>query len=273
MRKIKLFLASSAELDSDKEQLEIFVSRKNKDWHNKRLFIELTTWRDFISSMVKGRTQEEYNTYIRNSDIVVFLFHTKLGRYTKEEFAQAHEAFMRCTDKVKKPRIYTYFKTCECELNEITDFRRYIDSLDHFYDTYSSMEDLFVKFNRQLDKLENEGLIIKPEVIDVPKVIKYTANFFLIPLLVLLGAFFALYYFQPVDITVRLTEKNAIATLPFKNGCVSLVYGDKTEEQTITNETVFKQIPSKYKRNSLHLQFNANGYCKVDTMVRAKKTY
>lgn len=157
MNTVRIFLASSAELDNDKKELEIFFSQKNKDLHSSRIYLELTTWKDFISAIREGRTKDEYNRYIRSSDISIFLFHTKLGRYTREEFDNAHEAFLLSKGRYKKPRIYTYFKTDLNEQPEITKFREHIDSLDHFYDTYESMDDLFVKFDRQLDKLENEG--------------------------------------------------------------------------------------------------------------------
>jgi len=268
MKKVKIFLASSAELDQDKLQLELFVSRKNKDWHEKRIFLELTTWKDFISSITQERTQNEYNRYIQSSDISIFLFHTRLGRYTKEEFDNAHQAFLSCNDKVKKPRIYTYFKTDIGENPEITDFRNYIDSLDHFYDTYENMDELFVKFNRQLDKLENEGIIITPETIDLPKVIKYAVYYFLLPLLVLSGAILSFYYFQPTDLTVKVKEKQSIPGLSFKQGELSLFYGDKSETKEIKDEVIFKQIPSKYKNNKLKLSFHANGYISCDTLVK-----
>jgi hypothetical protein len=267
MKKIKIFLASSAELDQDKLDVELFVSRKNKDWHEKRLFLELTTWKDFISSMTEERTQNEYNRYISTSDISVFLFHTKLGRYTKEEFDTAHNAFLDCRQKVKKPRIYTYFKTELAETPEIAGFRDYIDSLDHFYDTYGSMDELFVKFNRQLDKLENEGLVIRPEAIDLPKVIKYAIYFFLLPLLVLAGAITTWHYFQPTDLTVKIREAESIPGLPFKTGIVALTYGDKTEILDIGNEVTFKQIPSKYKHGKVKLFFKADGFARIDTLV------
>jgi hypothetical protein len=267
MKKIRIFLASSAELDQDKLQVELFVSRKNKDWHSRRIFLELTTWKDFISSITQERTQNEYNRYIRNSDISIFLFHTRLGRYTKEEFDEAHHAFLASGGKVKKPRIYTYFKTDPTESEDIARFRDYIDSLDHFYDTYDSMDELFVKLNRQLDKLENEGHIIRPERIDLPKILKYAIYYFLLPILVLAGAWMAFYYFQPTNLTVKITEQEAIPGLPFREGVVMLTYGDKTDTMTITNEVIFKQIPSKYKRNEVKLHFAARGYKSIDTSV------
>lgn len=270
MKKIRIFLASSAELDQDKLQVELFVSRKNKDWHSKRIFLELTTWKDFISSITQERTQNEYNRYIRNSDISIFLFHTRLGRYTKEEFDEAHHAFLDCPGKVKKPRIYTYFKTDATESEDIKRFREYIDSLDHFYDTYDTMDELFVKLNRQLDKLENEGLVIKPERIDLPRIVKYAVYFFILPVLVLAGAWLAFYYFQPTDLTVKIAEQEVIPGLPFREGMVTLTYGDKTDSLQITNEVIFKQIPSKYKREKVKLQFTSSGYFPVDTVVAAR---
>jgi hypothetical protein len=269
MRKIRVFLASSAELDEDKLQVELFVSRKNKDWHAKRLFLELTTWKDFISAMTQERTQNEYNRYIRTSDISIFLFHTKLGRYTKEEFDEAHNAFIASPGRVKKPRIYTYFKTDPAETKEIADFRDYIDGMEHFYDTYGSMDELFVKINRQLDKLENEGVVIRPELIDVGKVVKYAVYYFLLPLMVLVGALAIYNFYQPGDLTVTVREADPVPGLPYTKGTVAIRYGDKTDTREIATETIFKEIPSKYKRGDLKLLFTAEGFVPIDTVVNA----
>jgi hypothetical protein len=264
---IKIFLASSAELDYDKEQVELFISRKNKVWREKRIFLELTTWKDFISAMTGERKQDEYNQYIRSCDIAIFLFDTKLGRYTKEEFDHAHDAFRQCKSKVRKPLIYTYFKKEINESQAIDDFRKYIDSLDHFYDTYANMDELFVKFDRQLDLLESKHELIKPEPIDTQKIIKYAVYYFLLPLLVLLGGFFSFYYFQPTNLTVRVREVQTIPALPFHQGKIALTYGDKTDNLEIKDEVIFKQIPSKYKRSQLKLRFEARGFVSIDTLL------
>ncbi|MCX6252522.1 MAG: carboxypeptidase-like regulatory domain-containing protein [Bacteroidetes bacterium] len=266
MRTIKIFLASSAELNADKEQVELFISRKNKDFNKKRLFLELSTWKDFISAMTEEHSQEKYNQYIRSCDIALFLFHTQLGRFTKAEFDTAHLAFLNSTGHFKKPLIYTFFMNDKNETTEISDFRSYIDSMDHFYDTYNSPEDLFVKLNRQLDKLENQGAI-KGEAIDTPKIIKYAVYYFLLPLLVLGGAILAWYYYQPGNLTVRVKEVRSIPGLSFQEGTIILTYGDKTETLKIKEEVIFKQIPSKYKRESLKLSFAAPGYQKMDTLI------
>ena len=266
MNTLRIFLASSAELDADKEQIELFISRKNKDFNKKRLFLELSTWKDFISAMTEEHSQEKYNQYIRSCDIAVFLFHTQLGRFTKEEFDTAHLAFLKSTGQFKKPLIYTFFKNDKNETTEISDFRNYIDKHEHFYDTYNSADDLFVKLNRQLDKLENKG-VIKGEAIDIPKIVKYVVYYFLLPMMVLGGAVLAYYYYQPTDVTVRVKEVRPIPGLPFQEGTITLTYGDKTETLKIKEEVIFKQIPSKYKRELLQLGFVSRGFQPLDTMI------
>jgi len=268
MRTIRIFLASSSELDIEKEQLELFISRKNKDYTKKRIFLELSTWKDFVSAMTEEHSQEKYNQYIRSCDIAVFLFHTKLGRYTKSEFDTAHKAFLSNPRKSRKPHIYTFFKNDGDESPEITAFRNYIDQWEHFYDTYDSNEDLVLKLNRQLDKLELIGLI-KTDFIDVPKIIHYAVYFFLLPLLVLVGSMTAFYYYQPVDMTVMMKEVRFIPGYPFREGQLILTYGNKSETLQVEKEAIFKQIPSRFKNESLKLTFTSPGYETIDTLIKA----
>ena len=267
--KVRIFLASSAELDEDKNQVEIFISRINKDWHEKRIYLELTTWKDFKSAITEGRSQDEYNKYIRSSDISIFLFHTKIGQFTKEEFDQAHKAFLTCKDP-KKPKIYTYFKKEQKESQEITNFRDYIDGLDHFYDTYINIEDLFVKLNRQLNLLEKDGIIIKSDLFEWDKYVKKFLLFLLSSLTLLATGFIAYNYFQPSNLTVKVEEPSEIPGLPFQQGELTLVYGDKTESLPINNNEVsFKQIPFGHKK--LKLLFKAKGYQNIDTILNKEK--
>jgi hypothetical protein len=57
--------------------------------------------------------------------------------------------------------------------------------------------------------------------------------------------------------------------LGFREGTVSVTYGDKTETLPITEEVIFKQIPSKYKHGQVKVHFTARGYVPVDTIVDA----
>ncbi len=86
MQKIKLFLASSSELENDRKEFEIFINRKNKEWVAQEVFLELVVWEDFLDAVSKTRLQEEYNQAIKGCELFVMLFFTKVGQYTEEEF-------------------------------------------------------------------------------------------------------------------------------------------------------------------------------------------
>jgi tetratricopeptide (TPR) repeat protein len=157
MRTIKVFLASSEELKEDREQLEILINRKNKEWINKDLFLELNIWEDTIDSVSKTRLQDEYNQKITESDIFIMLFFTKVGKYTEEEFSVAFETFK----KINKPVIFTFEKDALVKMSEIKKedfetlcrFRKYLLDIGHFLSTYKNIDDLKNQISDRLSKL------------------------------------------------------------------------------------------------------------------------
>jgi hypothetical protein len=152
----KLFLASSAELKEDRNQFEIFINRKNKDWVEKGVFIHLVIWEDFLDAMSKTRLQDEYNNAIRECDLFVMLFWTKVGQYTEEEFETAFGQFKA----TNKPFIFTYFKDAEInpssasreDWNSRWAFMDKLNALGHFYTVYKNIHELMFNVNQQLDK-------------------------------------------------------------------------------------------------------------------------
>ncbi len=163
MKNIKIFLASSAELKSDREQFEIFINRKNKQWVNRGVFLELVIWEDFLDAMSHTRLQDEYNKAIHECDLFVMLFCTKVGKYTAEEFETAFGQFKA----TNKPRIFTYFKSIDINLgslnkddsNSLWAFQEKLKQLGHFQTEYKNIERLREHFDHQLDKLAEEGFI------------------------------------------------------------------------------------------------------------------
>ena len=163
MRTLNIFLASSCELKGDREQFEIFLNRRNKDWVEKEIFLKLVNWEDFIDAVSKTRLQDEYNQAIRDCDLFVMLFNTKVGKYTEEEFATAYANFQ----KTNKPLIYTYFKDTQMttgsankkELMSLWAFQEKLEALGHFQTVYINTQDLLLKFGQQLDKLADSGFI------------------------------------------------------------------------------------------------------------------
>jgi internalin A len=154
---IKIFLASSSELKADREQFEIFINRKNKEYIKNGIFLELVLWEDFLDAMSQTRLQDEYNKAIADCDVFVSLFYSKVGKYTKEEFTKAFGAFKADG----KPLVYTYFKKLVTEVNRsnrkdfesLLDFQDELSELGHFYTTYVDISELKYKFGEQLIKI------------------------------------------------------------------------------------------------------------------------
>ncbi|MEM1308869.1 MAG: COR domain-containing protein [Cyanobacteria bacterium P01_H01_bin.153] len=156
MQTIKIFLASSSELKTDREQFEIFINRQNSEYVKQGIFLELVIWENFLKSMSQTRSQDEYNQAIAECDIFVSLFHTKVGQYTEEEFLVALETFK---DR-DRPYIFTYFKDPAINMSSITpeimtllNFKQQLSDLGHFYQNYADANDLKHQFGEQLTKL------------------------------------------------------------------------------------------------------------------------
>jgi hypothetical protein len=48
------------------------------------VFLDLVIWEDFLDAMSQTRLQDEYNRAIRDCDLFVMLFSTRVGKYTEE---------------------------------------------------------------------------------------------------------------------------------------------------------------------------------------------
>ena len=271
MKKVKIFIASSAELKEDKQMFDLFFSEKNKLLRDRNIDLDQRTWMDFASSLNETRLQDRYNEYIRSCDIVIFLFHTRLGRYTKEELEVAQQAFI--DSKGKKPRIFVYFKEEGIVDKELMEFKPYCESrLGHFCDVYTDYQDLQIKFDKQLQLMINEGFI-KEDPVDM----KRTARFFLLavclPLVVASLAFLCFYYMTPATSTFRLSE-SAKSPLAFKGAELRLTYSDKQETAQIKEfgeEVVFKEIHRRHMGSEARITVTADGYQPVDTVMTLEK--
>ena len=161
MDRIKIFLASSSELAEDRRDFEIAIGRKNDQLFEKGLFIKIIMWEKFIDAMSRDGLQQEYNKAIRDCDLFVTLFFTKVGAFTAEEFETAFGQFQ----KTNKPQVYTYFKDAEVKMGSLNRenmlslwvFQDRLRDLKHYVSVYNNIDDLNYKFSQQLDKLEAEG--------------------------------------------------------------------------------------------------------------------
>jgi hypothetical protein len=158
IRKLKIFLASSEELREDRDGFDHYFRQRNDEFTQRGIYLEVVRWENFLDAMSETRLQDEYNRAVRDCDIFVCLLFTKTGTFTEEEFDTAYDQFK----KTGKPRIFTFFKngafmTGDLEslddLNSLLKFKEKLRKLEHFYTEYTSIDNLRLQFERQLDKL------------------------------------------------------------------------------------------------------------------------
>src|SRR5688500_5872971 len=109
MKTTKIFLASSSELKADRQEFESFVSRQNNEWVRKGMYLERAIWEDVFDGISQTRLQDEYNKAIRDCDLCVMLFGTKVGAYSLEEFETALGQFKETNNAF----LFTYFKDAQ----------------------------------------------------------------------------------------------------------------------------------------------------------------
>jgi len=157
---IKIFLASSAELKDDRDDFDLYFSHQNDrliDVQGIRL--QIVRWEYFLDSISETRKQDDYNANLRNCDIVVCLFKTKVGKYTEEEFDEAMKEFKANGE----PKIFTFFRDFQLSADEIKAKRKELESLHafqqklsdlgHFWTKYNDAEHLKLQFSNQLTQL------------------------------------------------------------------------------------------------------------------------
>lgn len=151
MAEIKLFLASSNELKADRNEFEIFIRRKNDEWKTEgKPYLNLEIWEEASDAMSATRSQDEYNKIIKEVDIFVMLFWTKVGKYTHEEFSLAKKLFL----ETGKPRVLVYQKAANPE-NQEQSLKDFINGLltqdkEYFWGNYEHFDTLQLKFEKEL---------------------------------------------------------------------------------------------------------------------------
>jgi hypothetical protein len=152
----RIFLASSEELREDREAFRLLVGQLNEQWEPRGWTFRVRVWEHFLDAMSPRGLQHEYNQAVRDCDIFVMLFFTKVGRFTREEFETAVADVAAGTG----PRIYTYFRndyvlTGELDDNvrSLLDFKARLKELKHYVTLYRNKEDLQFQFSRQLELL------------------------------------------------------------------------------------------------------------------------
>ena len=164
MKKIKIFLASSiTEFAAERMEIEQFIRSVSDDFEDKyNVKLQPYLCEHMDPAYTLGRKQEEYNDVIRGCDFCFFIFFTKAGEYTREEFEVARAQF----EAVGKPKIYTYFKVvAEGEAEQsLRDFIAMLDQeLGHYYSSFSHIDTVKLRILLSIKLQEMDFLEIKAE--------------------------------------------------------------------------------------------------------------
>ncbi|MEE0961827.1 MAG: DUF2225 domain-containing protein [Bacteroidales bacterium] len=155
MKEIKVFLASSEELKYDRLAFSDLIRKLDNIYEKRGIRIRLFQWEDFDAAYNDKRKQDEYNEYIKQSDLFLALFRTKAGQFTVEEFELARDEHRE--KGLPKPHVYCRdLEQGETEDKTLTEFKQKLFAeMGHFFARYKNEDGLNLHFVMQLQLFEN----------------------------------------------------------------------------------------------------------------------
>lgn len=146
MKTIKVFLASSNELKDEREKFGNLIRRLDDIYIKRGIHIQLLVWEDMNRYYNNCRKQNEYNAWIRESQIFVALFYTVAGQYTLEEIEVARKE----RSQRGEPQLMIFCRCLqpgEVETHELTEFKQTLDKQwKFFWDKYATTDTLHLNF-------------------------------------------------------------------------------------------------------------------------------
>ncbi|MDE6273918.1 MAG: hypothetical protein K2L87_02595, partial [Clostridiales bacterium] len=239
-KKIRIFLGSSiVEFARERDELDLFI-RTVSDKFEEKYDTKIVPLRceTVDGSMTLGRKQEQYNELIKESEMCFFIFFTKAGEFTREEFEVAYRSFV-CSDGVK-PKIYVYFKNVPDGVEVDPSIKAFMDEIDqtfhHYYGTFDDIDTIKLRILLQLKIQEMDFVKVELEgesvAVDGEKIMKIDG---------------VSEFFNSADLTERLSELQRLNEKYFlmkaeysKGGCDDAFYREYAEiaarRQTVADE-------------------------------------
>ena len=153
MKITTVFLASSEELVDDRIGIGDFFRELNNILvlreESRGEFLKLIKWEWGSHAIAPTRKQDEYNELLREADLCLLLFCTKLGEYTLEEFNAALEAYQQ----KGAPKLAIWFRKVpdgQTMSPELQKFTNRLDELNLFWNAYDTLDALKLGILTQL---------------------------------------------------------------------------------------------------------------------------
>ena len=166
------FLASAGELIRERDLTEITIHRKNSSLIDRDLFFEVIRWEELLQTFEKSRVQERFLSWVSDCDVLIVIFHTKVGKFTKEELDLA---FHNLRSGQNPRHILVYFKDSKRTISkidkgilEIINMKKEIQNNQQYFIEFHNLAELELSLLKQLELLTNVfereiGRLIPPE--------------------------------------------------------------------------------------------------------------
>ena len=152
IKTIKIFLASSEELQAEREKMADLIVHLNKLFRCRGIELDLEKWEYLDASQSTRRKQNEYNDILRQCDICVVIFWRRIGDKTVEELDVAHKSML---DGRNPRKIYVFFKNPNSDdvSQETRDFLADYERCygGHYLCKYQTVDSLKLEFLLQLE--------------------------------------------------------------------------------------------------------------------------
>lgn len=152
IKTIKIFLASSEELQAEREKMADLIVHLNKLFRCRGIELDLEKWEYLDASQSTRRKQNEYNDILRQCDICVVIFWRRIGDKTVEELDVAHKSML---DGGNPRKIYVFFKNPNSDdvSQETRDFLADYERCygGHYLCKYQTVDSLKLEFLLQLE--------------------------------------------------------------------------------------------------------------------------
>ena len=156
MKTIKVFLASSEELEMERLQFDSLFNHLNRIFRPRGLYLELSKWEYLDSSMGPKHKQEEYNEELKTCEMCMVMYWTKFGEYTGEELMTAYGELK----EGRNPRkLYVFFKEPGDVTPELKSFKEsFATEYGHFYCKFENVDSMRLNFLLQLETYQNNEM-------------------------------------------------------------------------------------------------------------------
>jgi hypothetical protein len=140
--KIKVFLASSSELELERAHIGDFFNDINSILTDTDIRVRLLKWENFDPAFTGERKQSEYDQQVKKADIFIALFRSVTGKYTLEEADVANAEYAK---NHRPEELYCFIQDCQEKRKFDTDELKAQLGANFVMDAFADVRDLKLK--------------------------------------------------------------------------------------------------------------------------------